>query len=143
MLSPACASPCDLQATCKTLPATHGRAPGTLSSLWACMQSGTSPLQLLLGLRAWAGSSIAFKIYAGPTLGMLKGRLDQAIGCFCTHLKKAGLFPLLSPLLPPPSLAKLHAFIAIGHKYEFGLTNFLTWRSTRSTGKFTPWRCCI
>lgn len=132
MPNPARAIPCDLQATCEILPATHGRAPGSLSSLWACMQSCTFPLQLLLGLRSWAGS---FKGHAGPTLGMLKstfssGRLDQAIGCFHTHLRKAGLFPVLSPLLPPPSLTKLCAFIAISHKYEFGLINFLTWRST-------------
>lgn len=133
MLSPACAIPCDLQA--KALPATHGRAPGSLSSLWACMQISTFCLQLLLELRLWAGSSVAFKVCAGPTPGMLKctfssGRLDQAIGCFHTHLRKSDLFPLFSPFLPPPSLAKLHAFIVISHKYEFGLINFLTWRST-------------
>lgn len=89
------------------------QSPGTLSSLWACMQSSTFPLQLLLGLRSWAGSSVALKVCAGPTLGMPKctffsGRLDQAIGCFHTCLRKPGLFPLISLLLLPPSLAKLH-----------------------------------
>lgn len=116
-------------------PCHTAQSSGTLSSLRACMQSSTFPLQLLLGLRSWPGSSVALKVCAGPTLGMLKctffsGRLDQAIGCFHTHLRKSGLFPLISPLLLPPFLAKLRAFIVISHKYEFGLINFLTKRST-------------